>query len=938
MSLSSNEINYLIWRYLQEGGLEISAYALQDETKINNLDDKYGERTPIGCLVDLVQKGILYTKIRDLITSKKTNKNKHTKISNDSDNDTEINKIKSESNDNKIEDNNDKDINNNSSNNNNNKDINKKNLVSSITSSLINSKYEKVSILDLQEELINMDFNLYNAVFENSITNKVLREKLDIDTETNENENESKEDKIDETTTTDNNNMDSIDSKQENNTDNTDNSNSNSTIKDEEMKDIDNSEEIEAKLKEEEQKAKEKLEIENDEKEIEELNSLIQSDDTNSANIANGSSNMEIINDENIENIENNDDDDDINNYTTTDLKFTNTSSNDISKPSLKSYYAFDSSISNEWNPSHPDVIAWGQNDNHAKIAALSLNSELKELNLIESKLLNFPLNCKKIISINWANQGHSLITSSENGELRLWDASGSIKFIMALHNSPVLCVKWNKKSSFILSLDIKNKTIIWDANTGKSIQHIDGFNMTSSPLHSSIDSVTSGNNNNNNNINHNINSNSFMSDIFSNDDLLMNKNFMDEQHQLPLPPPPPLAPPAPPVTSEQQKHVSSSAGDADMMALSDSLNDHNSSSSNIVIDKSQNEHSLFGIAPSSSSPLTSNNAQLQQDSSSQDQILSKKQISTSQNDLQINNDEIHKITDSKKISDINDLKLKEDLNNHMNLSQQQQQQITEKQKSNDSIDIINLGIDACWLDDHKFIIPGRSGSLLAFNLGESLPIGCLKGHEGIITKILYNEELKLLVSSSTDNTIRIWQGDNPNSCQILIGHSQSIVYIKWLKLTNDYPVLLSCSIDGTIRLWDVSSGDLISLTIANSGSPIFEASVSPDLKKLVTGDSNNLIKVWDIDSKMVLNKFFKIYKKNKNKNSNNSNNTTTVNNNNFSKLLNLRLNLINYFELPEIENNSNNNKISCISWSKDSLKFSVSFSNSKSHIIKLDE
>ncbi|GMG18807.1 unnamed protein product [[Candida] boidinii] len=162
-------------------------------------------------------------------------------------------------------------------------------------------------------------------------------------------------------------------------------------------------------------------------------------------------------------------------------------------------------------------------------------------------------------------------------------------------------------------------------------------------------------------------------------------------------------------------------------MALSNSSNDHSSSSSNMVIDKSQNEHSLFGISPSSSSPLTSNN-NVKQDTTSQDQIIFKKQISTSQEDLQNNNDQILKSTDSQKMSDIDDLKQKQD---HINSSQQ----ATEQQKSNDSIDIINLGIDACWLDDHKFIIPGRSGSLLAFNLGESLPIGCLKGHEGNLAR-----------------------------------------------------------------------------------------------------------------------------------------------------------------------------------------------------------
>lgn len=67
MSLSSDELNYMIWRYFQESGLDVSAYALEDETKINLLDENYSNMVPLGCLVDLIQKGILYTKINDLV-------------------------------------------------------------------------------------------------------------------------------------------------------------------------------------------------------------------------------------------------------------------------------------------------------------------------------------------------------------------------------------------------------------------------------------------------------------------------------------------------------------------------------------------------------------------------------------------------------------------------------------------------------------------------------------------------------------------------------------------------------------------------------------------------------------------------------------------------------------------------------------------------------
>ncbi|RLV96559.1 SIR4-interacting protein SIF2 [Spathaspora sp. JA1] len=65
MSLTSRELNYLVWRYLQESGYDLSAYALdqaslcsQYETTSNR--DIIKEIKP-GCLVNLIQKGILFS-------------------------------------------------------------------------------------------------------------------------------------------------------------------------------------------------------------------------------------------------------------------------------------------------------------------------------------------------------------------------------------------------------------------------------------------------------------------------------------------------------------------------------------------------------------------------------------------------------------------------------------------------------------------------------------------------------------------------------------------------------------------------------------------------------------------------------------------------------------------------------------------------------------
>ncbi|SCU92313.1 LAMI_0E09736g1_1 [Lachancea mirantina] len=61
MSITSEELNYLIWRYLQESGKELSALALQEDTRVLEFEERFGEHFPIGSLVNFVQRGILYT-------------------------------------------------------------------------------------------------------------------------------------------------------------------------------------------------------------------------------------------------------------------------------------------------------------------------------------------------------------------------------------------------------------------------------------------------------------------------------------------------------------------------------------------------------------------------------------------------------------------------------------------------------------------------------------------------------------------------------------------------------------------------------------------------------------------------------------------------------------------------------------------------------------
>lgn len=68
MSLTSVELNYLIWRYLSESGHDLAAYAVEKHTRCREYEHAQNKALPTigpGALASLVQKGILYSLAED---------------------------------------------------------------------------------------------------------------------------------------------------------------------------------------------------------------------------------------------------------------------------------------------------------------------------------------------------------------------------------------------------------------------------------------------------------------------------------------------------------------------------------------------------------------------------------------------------------------------------------------------------------------------------------------------------------------------------------------------------------------------------------------------------------------------------------------------------------------------------------------------------------
>ncbi|WBW74893.1 Set3 complex subunit Hif2 [Schizosaccharomyces osmophilus] len=61
--MDTNQINYIIWRYLQESGYSHTQFAFEHETNVQNSDKDWGLTCPVGRLVEVLQKGLQYTEI-----------------------------------------------------------------------------------------------------------------------------------------------------------------------------------------------------------------------------------------------------------------------------------------------------------------------------------------------------------------------------------------------------------------------------------------------------------------------------------------------------------------------------------------------------------------------------------------------------------------------------------------------------------------------------------------------------------------------------------------------------------------------------------------------------------------------------------------------------------------------------------------------------------
>ena len=115
-----------------------------------------------------------------------------------------------------------------------------------------------------------------------------------------------------------------------------------------------------------------------------------------------------------------------------------------------------------------------------------------------------------------------------------------------------------------------------------------------------------------------------------------------------------------------------------------------------------------------------------------------------------------------------------------------------------------------------------------------SAPEGVLEsvfeGHSAVVDNMVWNPITNMIASGDANGTIYVWNPTTGEQVTQLVGHTDAILDIDWRA---DGQQIVSTSLDNTMRIWDYPSG---AMQIVQSGQLISALAYSPDGTELAYG------------------------------------------------------------------------------------------------------
>jgi WD40 repeat protein len=147
------------------------------------------------------------------------------------------------------------------------------------------------------------------------------------------------------------------------------------------------------------------------------------------------------------------------------------------------------------------------------------------------------------------------------------------------------------------------------------------------------------------------------------------------------------------------------------------------------------------------------------------------------------------------------------------------------------------------------FAAGDANGRILIWQVADTKQVLSCKGHLSWISSVTFNlqvteEHLPMLASSSSDQTVRLWNINECGHLKTFEGHTNEVQSVAFSPNGKN---VASGSSDQTIRVWDIKTGDCIKILQGHT-NVVRAIAYSPDGKILASGSSDYTIRLWDVD------------------------------------------------------------------------------------------
>jgi WD40 repeat protein len=144
--------------------------------------------------------------------------------------------------------------------------------------------------------------------------------------------------------------------------------------------------------------------------------------------------------------------------------------------------------------------------------------------------------------------------------------------------------------------------------------------------------------------------------------------------------------------------------------------------------------------------------------------------------------------------------------------------------------------------DGHRLAVVDNGRDVPILDAMTGAPLLRLRGHDGRVNRVAFSHDGARLVSSSGDRTVRLWDAATGECLRVFRGHTDEVFAAVFHP---DGGRIASAGRDRVIRIWDPESGAELA-RLQGHTDYVFSLAFSPDGTTLVSGSGDCSVRLWD--------------------------------------------------------------------------------------------